>query len=462
MASEKVSSSTQRGATRREFVQTGVATSLGFGLAALQTPSSRAEIIGANDKVRLAFVGVANRGRQLLTAFKQSPDLKIAVFCDVDAKALALAAEQFGDGSESKATDFRTLYDRDDVDGLVLATPDHWHAYQTIEACKAGKDVYCEKPLSTSIWEGRMMVQAARKYQRVVQVGIHRRSAPLYRRLFDELGLENKIGRVTVARTSHCSNMYPNGIGKAQPTAKPDYLDWELWLGPRPARPYQENIAPYKFRWWGEYCSQIANQGVHFFDMIRWALGEKAPASICAMGGKFAVDDDRTIPDTMAVCYEFASGRLVTFNHFESNGNSIMATDADFRPLGWVEYRGTQGTCYIYDNRYIIKPEKPGQFQSKEPRAKEEVYQLEGPAVQNADATALHAQNFIDCMRSRQRPNTDVEEAHLSTTMSHLANISLAVRQRLEWDAEAERITNCDAANDQLAVEYRKPWELKL
>ncbi|MBQ4194492.1 MAG: Gfo/Idh/MocA family oxidoreductase, partial [Thermoguttaceae bacterium] len=402
---------------RRKFIKTTAAT-LGFGLAALQTPTSKAQILGANDKARLAFVGLANRGGQLLASFKKSPDLKIAAFCDIDAKTLASAAERFGDGSETKEGDFRKLYDRKDIDGMVFATPDHWHAYQTVEACKAGKDVYCEKPLSTSIAEGRLMVQAARKYGRIVQVGIHRRSAPLYHAAFDS-GLENKIGKVTVARTAHCSNMYPAGMGKAKPTAPPEGLDWELWLGPRPEREYQENIAPYKFRWWDEYCSQIANQGVHFFDLIRWALNEKAPASVCAMGGKFAVDDDRTIPDTLAVCFEFASGRLVTFNHFEANGNPIMATDENYRALGYVEYRGTMGTCYVYDNRYIIKPEKPGQFQTKEPRAQEEVYQLEGDAQQNLDATALHAQNFIDCMRSRKLPNTDVEEAHLSTAMSH-------------------------------------------
>ena len=411
---------------RREFMKTSAASTLGFGLAALQTESSRGQIIGANDKARLAFIGLANRGGQLLTAFSKSPDLKIAAFCDVDSKTLGLAA------------------------------------YMTVEACKAGKDVYCEKPLATSILEGRMMVQAARKYDRVVQVGIHRRSAPLYQKIFNELGLENKIGRVAVARTAHCSNMYPSGMGKAKPTAPPANLDWELWLGPRPEREYQENITPYKFRWWGEYCSQIANQGVHFFDLIRWALDEKAPTSVCAMGGKYVVDDDRTIPDTMAACFEFASGRLAIFNHFESSGNPIMATDENYKPLGYVEYRGTQGTCYVYDNRYLIKPEKPGQFQEKGPRAQEENYTLDGASQQNLDATALHAQNFIDCMKSRKRPNTDVEEAHLSTTMSHLANISLAVRQRIEWDAENERITNVDEANELLGATYRDPWKLTL
>ncbi|MBR5626180.1 MAG: gfo/Idh/MocA family oxidoreductase, partial [Thermoguttaceae bacterium] len=210
------------------------------------------------------------------------------------------------------------------------------------------------------------------------------------------------------------------------------------------------------------YCSQIANQGVHFLDAIRWSLGETAPASVCAMGGKFVVDDDRTIPDTLNVCFQFASGRLIHFCHYEGNGNPIMATDANYRPLGFLELRGTNGTMYVYDNRYLIKAEQPGQFQEKGARIEEEEYSLEGTKDGNANITTLHAQNFLDCMRSRELPNTDVEEGHRSTTMSLLANISLATGLRLEWDAEKERITNNDKANEFLSYEYRAPWKLEI
>ncbi|MDO4588113.1 MAG: Gfo/Idh/MocA family oxidoreductase [Planctomycetia bacterium] len=444
--------------TRRQF---GFQTSLAFGLATLQTETSQANIIGANDRIRLGFIGVANRGRQLLDAFKKCESNEIAAFCDVDSKTLDASAQTFGSEKAIKEIDFRKILERNDLDAVVLATPDHWHAYQTIEACKSGKDVYCEKPVSTTIHEGRMMVQAARKYERIVQVGIHRRSGPIYQKVVNE-HLEDKIGKVTVARSSHCSNMFPNGMGKAQPTDPPANLDWDLWLGPRAKRPYQENIAPYKFRWWIDYCSQVANQGVHFLDAMRWFLGEKAPTSICAMGGNFVVADDRTIPDTMEVCFQFASGRLFLFSHFEGNGNPIMATDENYRPLGFIEFRGTQGTLYIYDNRYIVKSEKPGQFQEKGKRAEDEVYITDGKNQANLDITAAHAQNFLDCMRNRQLPNTDIEEGHRSTTMSLLANISFATQQRLEWDAENERITNYEPANELLSYEYRDPWKLEL
>ncbi len=440
---------------RRDFNKAAAA----FGLAALQTETSQAKIIGANDTIRCAFAGVANRGRQVIDAFLKNDKMEIAGLADVDANTLNASAERFAPKA-LREKDFRKFLDNKDIDAIVIATPDHWHAFQTIESCKAGKDVYVEKPLATTVKEGRMMVQAARKYNRVVQCGIHRRSAPLYRRVVDE-NIIGKIGQVTVASTGHVSNMYPNGIGKAQTTTPPPYLDWDLWLGPRQQK-YQENIAPYKFRWWISYCSQIANQGVHFIDLFRWFLKEKAPVSVCAMGGKFAVDDDRTIPDTLHVCFQFASGKLLNFSHYEANGNPIMATDANYRPLGYIEFRGTQGTLYINDRHCLIKSEKPGQFQAKGPRAAEEEFLPEDGKQGNVNETALHAGNFLDCIRSRQKPNTDVEEGHLSTILPHLANISLALDRKLHWDAENERFTDCEEANNMLFCQYRAPWKLEL
>ena len=445
--------------TRRDFHKTGAASTLTFGLAALQTETSKARILGANDRIRTAFIGVANRGRQLIDAFGKSPDLEIAALCDVDSVTLEKAWEK-AEQKPVKEKDFRNLLSRDDIDAFVLATPDHWHAWQTVEACKAGKDVYVEKPLSTTVAEGRAMVEAARKYERIVQVGVHRRSGALYRKVAEE-GAEKKIGFVTVGRCSHKGNMYPNGIGHAQPTAAPAHLDWDLWLGPR-EQAYQENIAPYKFRWWIDYSSQIANNGVHFIDLIRWLWGETAPKSVCAMGGHFAVDDDRTIPDTMNACFQFASGRLLLFNHFEANGNPLMATDAEGRELGFFELRGTLGTMYLFDNRCLIKPEKPGQFQEKGARAAEETIMAGDLPNGNLDITALHAQNFFDCMRTRALPNGDVLEGHRSTSMSLLANISLAVGRRLEWDEQKEEFIGDAEANKLLSCEYRAPWKLEV
>jgi predicted dehydrogenase len=325
-------------------------------------------------------------------------------------------------------------------------------------ACAAGKDVYVEKPLSITIREGRRMVEAARRHQRIVQVGIHRRSSQAYARAAQVIQA-NKLGKVTVARCYHLSNMFPSGIGKAKPQAPPKDLNWDLWLGPRPERSFQANIAPYKFRWWDLYSSQVANQGVHFLDAIRWLTGDLAPASICAMGGRFAVEDDRTIPDTMQAIFQCSSGRLILFGQYEASSNPAMAQNA------YAELRGTQGTAYLKEDLVTVLPERGGQFQSPAPRMEPmEIRSTEkgsGGRKNNLSATARHARNFLDCMRSRALPSCDVEIGHRSTTFSLLANISLATRIRLEWDAEREVIANSKEANELLHYEYRKPWKLE-
>jgi predicted dehydrogenase len=396
----------------------------------------------------LGFIGVANRGGQLMTAFLDHDDMQIVALCDVHEPTLLKANERV-DGKADTYRDFRKMLDRSDVDAVVIATPDHWHAIQMVDACDAGKDVYVEKPLSITIHEGRRMVEAARRNQRVVQVGTHRRSSSLYGKLV-ELVQSDKIGKVTVSRAYRLSNMYPSGIGRAKPAAPPKDLDWDLWLGPRPERPYQENIAPYKFRWWQLYSSQMANWGVHYLDAIRWVTGERAPSSVCAMGGRYAVDDDRTVPDTVEAVFEFASGRLAVFGQYEASGNPAF-------PSGEVEFRGTQGTVYIGGRSFEVVPESGGQFQDR--GARMEATKVED-AGGNADLTSLHARNFLDCVKSREKPNADIEIGHRSTTFSLMANISLVTGWRLDWDAEKERFTNHEEANNLLHYEYRKPWKL--
>jgi predicted dehydrogenase len=317
-----------------------------------------------------------------------------------------------------------------------------------IEACKAGKDVYVEKPLSMTIAEGRAMVEAARKHERIVQVGTHRRSSRLYMQLAEVLR-GGAIGKITVARASYCSNMATKGIGHAPESQPPADLDWDLWLGPRPDRAFQATIMPYKFRWWQLYSSQVANWGVHYFDVIRWLTNELAPSSVSAHGSRQAVDDDRTVPDTTIGVFEHASGMLTEFCLFEANGQPVLGRGAE------VELRGTLGTVYANDRGYEIVPERGGQFQSPAPRRKPEVVKgTDGDLDQQA------ARDFLDNVKSRKRPNADVEEGQRSTTFAHLANIALATRKRLEWDAAAERFTNCDEANKLLHYEYRKPWKL--
>ncbi|MEM9645064.1 MAG: Gfo/Idh/MocA family oxidoreductase, partial [Planctomycetota bacterium] len=206
-----------------------------------------------------------------------------------------------------------------------------------------------------------------------------------------------------------------------------------------------------KFRWWQDYSSQMGNWGVHYLDAIRWCTGDEAPSSICAMGGRFGVDDDRTIPDTMEVTFQFPSGRLAVFGQYETSMNPTLHT-------GEIELRGTHGTAYVSEKSYEIIPERAGQFADKKmPRTKAEKKQEQSG---NHQLTSLHARNFLDCMASRESPNADIEIGHRSTTFCHLANISMTLQRRLQWDAEAERFVGDDEANSMLYYEYRALWKL--
>jgi predicted dehydrogenase len=442
---------------RRDFSKAATAASAAFAMAPKR-------VLGAGDQVRLGFIGVGNRGCQLLKGFLAQPDAKIVALCDVYAPYLnadyAKVDPRFANlekriprmpdvpADAARIKDFRGLLERKDIDAVVIATPDHWHAIMMIEACRAGKDVYVEKPLSMTIAEGRAMVEAARQHDRIVQVGTHRRSSRLYMHLA-EIIRSGAIGKVSVARAAYCTNMATAGIGHAPASEPPADLDWDLWLGPRPARPFQATIMPYKFRWWQLYSSQVANWGVHYFDLVRWLTGELAPASVSAHGGRFAVDDDRTIPDTTIAVFEHASGMLTEFCLFEANGQPVLGRGAE------LELRGALGTLYVNDRGYEIVPERGGQFQEPSPRRKPEVAK-----ATDGDLDQQAARDFLDNVKSRKRPIGDVEEGHRSTTCAHLANIALATRKRLEWDAQAERFTNCDEANRLLHYVYRKPWTL--
>ncbi len=426
---------------RRRFLQTGGM--LAAGAAAFSAQGVPTTV----NALRIGFIGVANRGTKLLQRFLRVPrDVTVPVLCDVDKTILAKAAKVVK-GPVDLETDFRKVVERKDLDAVVIATPDHWHALQTIAACQNQKDVYVEKPLSITVHEGRKMVEAVRKYNRVVQVGTHRRSATSYKQLARFVA-ENGIGKVTIARAYRLSNMFPKGMGKAKTTAPPKELDWNMWLGPRPFIPYRENIHPYKFRWWKRYSSQAANWGVHYFDAMRWITGDNAPVVISSLGGRFAVDDDRTVPDTMEVTVQTPSGCLFIFGQYEASSNAAMTG-------GEVEIRGTQGMAHAYYDKYIIIPERGGQFQSSAPRMKP----LE-KTFHDGDITECHIINFLDCIHSRKKPNADIETGHRSTTFSLLANISLETGAHVKWDPEKERIIEPESANRLLHYEYRAPWKL--
>jgi len=460
--------------TRREFItRTGLLTAgVALGATGLNAAGYR-RIKGANEKINIGFIGLGNRGSQLLELFMENPDARIAAFCDtyepymlrdrnlVDPRYIRLLGGQIPRMGEvfpekvEQYSDFRKLLDNKDIDAVVIATPDHWHAVQMIGAVKAGKDVYVEKPLTITLKEGRAMVNAQVETKRVVAVGLNRRGAPVYQKLAREIPA-GKIGKVSVGSAYRINNMYPEGIGKMKPEEPPKNFNWDMWLGPRAFRPYQYNICPYNFRWWSDYSTQMGNWGVHYMDVIRWMMGEKAPVAISSAGGKYVLNDDRTIPDTMQVIFEFASGAMITFSIFEASSGGLFQ-------YGEVELRGTLGTMNAGESGYRIRPTGNGQFQTFRNTMQAEEYNIKDAPLadgSSANSTGNLVRNFLNCIKSGQTPLCSIEDGHRSTSFAHLANIALAVKDRLQWDPEKEIFTNNKAANKLLHYEYRKPWTL--
>ncbi len=460
--------------SRRDFITKSSAAIAGVsvGLNAFSSNQSK-RIFGSNEKIRMGFIGIGNRGSQLLNIFMKYEDCQVAALCDVyepyvlrdrskvSKKSLELLGGRIPKLGETFSNtpkmykDYRDLLADKDIDAVCIATPDHWHALQTVHAIQAGKDVYVEKPLTQSIFEGRKMVDAQKASNQVVAVGLNRRGNVVYQKLAKEIPA-GKIGKVSVARAARISNMYPNGIGKLKPEQPPKDLNWDMWLGPRSVRPYQYNIAPYFFRWWSDYSSQMGNWGVHYMDVIRWMLGETAPVAISASGGKYVLDHDGDIPDTMQVCFEFASGVIINFSIFEASSGNLF-------PYGELELSGTKGNLYSNERGYKIVPSRNGQFQTWDKLVEAEEFENPNRDLDDgssADSTSGLIRNFLDCIKSRNEPFCPLEEGHRSTSFAHLANIALATKTRLEWDAQKERFTNSDKANDFLHYEYRKPWKL--
>ena len=433
--------------TRREFNKTIITAGTALGLASIK-PTMK--ISGANDRVRLGFIGTANRGSQLIKAFQSHPDCEVTAICDVHRDSLDKASE-IVEQDVTRYKYFQKMLERKDIDAIVIATPDHWHAIQFVMSADAGKDIYVEKPLSITIYEGRKMVDAARRNKIVSQVGSQRRSAKHYIQAV-ELVHNGKIGRPTSVRYYRISNMYPNGIGNPPDSKPPPDVDWDMWLGPRPKIPYNENKCLYKFRWFFDYSSQTANWGAHYNDLVLWFLKDKGPIRIAAFGGNWAVNDNRDIPDTMQIIYEFGSGAVTSFGIYEASSGQGLPENAE------LELRATDGTLYTSPRWFKIKPADLGQFQKREIPVEE--MHIDAAEQNNHVQTVSHARNFLDCIKSRKKCNADVEIGHRATSMCLLGNIAYQTKSLIVWDPEKERITNNKSFNEYLHYEYRSPWKL--
>ncbi len=439
--------------TRRNFTRAaGVATAL-----------SASRILGANGRVRIGYIGLGNRGDQVHSAFLEHGDQQTAAVCDLREDYMDLAV------SKSRATprrykDYRKLLEDKEVDAVAICTPDHWHALQFLDACNAGKDVYVEKPLSLTVFEGRRMVETAERTRRVTQVGIHRRSSKFLQEAA-ALVRSGGIGQVTVAKGYHILNEWPIGIGSPPEGPPPSEQEWDQWLGPAPKVAYNRNRTFYNFRWFYHYSGgQLTNFGVHYMDMLRWCLGQEAPQAVTAIGGKYAVQDNREIPDTLEVLWQFPGPTLMVFSQYNCNAAPVNAQNSE------MELRGTKGTMYIHGDRWEVIPEQindrarfprsPVDREGERANRGVRKPQAEARSGKGSQDTAFHARNFLDCVKSRARTNCDILEGHLSTAATLIANIAHRSKSHLEWDARAERFTNNASANKWLHYQYRAPYKL--
>ncbi len=447
----------RRTITRRRFSTGALAAGVAAGAHRCVASS-----FPANERVRLGIIGVGNRGDQLIDAFKPQPDALFTALCDVYQPHLDMAAKKVG-GELFRTGDYRRVLDRSDVDAVLIATPDHWHALQFIHTCQAGKDVYVEKPLSLTISEGRRMVQAAERHKRITSMGLQRRSSRLCRKAA-EMVQRGDIGQVTFARCFHIRNEAPRGIGRPGDTSPPPGLDWDMWLGPAPQVPFNANRCLYKFRWFRNYSGgQLTNFGTHYIDLIQWAIGQDTPSGVFALGGRYAVQDNRDVPDTMEVIWEYPRGPLVTFSQINANG-------AAGTKLGnVVEIRGTQGTIYCGGSGLDVLPEAvleddvPVTGPILRASGKKVGSHTVGPKLSErgeVDDDKSHARNFLDSVRSRKPSHCPVAVGHKSTSTTLLGLIAFDRKRYLTWDGQREQITNDPEANQLLDYEYRAPWKL--
>ena len=407
-------------------------------------------------KIRLGLIGCGRRGRSnLRSALKFTEDIEVVALSEVYKPNLELALKMVPDAKIYP--DFRELLAAKDIDAVLIATPDHWHAYMSVEACKAGKDVYVEKPISVTVHEGQMMVKAARKYNRVVQVGTQQRSGVHFQEAKD-IVQSGKLGSISSVRSWNFGNMYPEGIGVPPDTDPPADLDWDMWLGPAPERSFNKNrfgVNPYSFahfRWFWDYAGgMMTDWGVHLLDIVLWAMAEPGPRAISTFGGKYALTDNRETPDTILSSYEFPTF-VCTYENRVANAYSGGL------PGYGILFHGTEGTLFVNRGYWEITPERRS-YREPERRVEDRMAAERGEA--NNPSTEDHWRDFIKAVRDRSKPICDIEIGHKSTAMALLGNVSLRSRQRVDWDPVAET-TNNKEAQTYLKREYRAPWKLEL
>ncbi len=409
----------------------------------LQVAHSARAAVAPSDRVRVGLIGAGGMGRGDLDTFFKNPEVECPIVCDVDDRMIAEGVklvEQRRGKRPDTTKDFQAVLDRQDVDVVLVATPDHWHALPTVMACQAGKDVYVEKPLATSIREGRAMITAAEKHHRVVQMGTQWRSGKHFGEAVDYVK-SGKLGRISLVRGWAYHDWLPACPKKADGPV-PEGVDYERWLGPAPKRPFNPNRFHFNFRWYWDYAGGLMTDwGVHLINIMLWAMGPQPPKSVMSSGGVLNRDEAWETPDAQMAVYEFPDYMLV-WEH--KNGVGIGLNS---RPWG-ISFTGSDGTLYLTDAGFEVLTERR--------KAGEEPKTFPG----SGDARPAHVRNFLDCVKSRQQPVENLSVGHHVSTVAHLGNVAYRAGRKIYWDHEKERVIGDREADKMIGVEYRKPWKL--
>ena len=439
---------------RRGFIRNAGLGAMAAGTAT--TAASQDKVAGANDRIRIGLIGCGGMGNGDLRDFLRNDGVECVALCDVDKSRLDSTQQNTvgaaGQKAELLTQDFRHVVDRADIDAVIVATPDHWHALPTIMACKSGKDVYVEKPLALTVGEGRVMVDTARQYNRVVQMGTQQRSGQHYTDAVEYVK-SGKLGKIRLVRTW----AYLDWVGETPvvpDTAPPDGVDYDMWLGPAPERPFNKNRFHFSFRWFWNYCGGLMTDwGAHMIDIANWGMGIKAPSSAMSVGGKFGYPDDAMeTPDTQQVMWQYPGFSMI-WEHALGVGRG-----PEIREHG-VQFHGEQAVLII---------DRAGwEIHSETDRLKKRIreYKTIGMPRHNINAARdnmhlNHVQNFLECMKTRERPRSDVEIGHNSMIACHLGNAAYRLGRRVDWDIEKEEPIGDKKAAELMRPKYRKPWEL--
>ena len=441
---------------RRDFVKKAVSGAVSLSIGGILpglSSKSYARIIGANERITVAMMGVNSRGLQLSRNFTKLPDCEIIYVCDVDTRAAATCideVEKLQNNRPNSAPDFRKALEDNQLDALVIAAPDHWHAPAAILASKASKHVYLEKPCSHNPNEGELLVAAANRYKNVIQMGNQRRSFP---NIVDAIGELHAgvIGRVYFAKSWYADTR--PSIGRGKEIAVPSWLNYELWQGPAPRMPYKDNLIHYNWHWfWHWGTGESLNNGTHFVDLARWGLGVDYPSRVSSSGGRYHYKDDQETPDTQVITMKFENNTSMVWE-----GRSCNGYPTEEKAVGVIFY-GDNGTLTIAENSYKI-------FDLANNLVKDikNVTKVDANSSDRRNPSPggdiLHIQNFFDAIKYGTKLKSDILGGHQSTLLVQLGNIALRTGNTLQLDPTNGHIENDSDALQYWSREYEPGWE---